>query len=70
MRSAAVENHSTIGDYAMRARTTLLPRAVVRFSILSGALMLTALGAGCSQTMPDRAERMTRGYVYYMSAYN
>jgi len=50
----------------MRARTTLLPRAVVRFSILSGALMLTALGAGCSQTMPDRAERMTRGYVYYL----
>ena len=50
----------------MRARTTLLPRAVVRFSILSGAVGLTALSAGCSQTMPDRAERMTRGYVYYL----
>lgn len=22
--------------------------------------------AGCSQQMPDRAERMTRGYVYYL----
>ena len=25
-----------------------------------------ALAAGCSQTMPDRAERMTRGYVFYL----
>jgi len=37
---------------------------------MSGArlLVLTALlpTAGCSQQMPDRAERMTRGYVYYL----
>lgn len=26
---------------------------------------LLSLAAGCSQTLPDRAERMTRGYVYY-----
>jgi pimeloyl-ACP methyl ester carboxylesterase len=27
---------------------------------------MTAISAGCSQTMPDRAERMTRGYLYYL----
>jgi pimeloyl-ACP methyl ester carboxylesterase len=30
-----------------------------------GMAFLVAACAGCSQTMPDRAIRMTRGYVYY-----
>ena len=30
------------------------------------AIALLSVTAGCSQTMPDRAERMTRGYVYYL----
>ena len=29
-------------------------------------LPLLLATAGCSQTMPDRAQRMTRGYVYYL----
>lgn len=29
-------------------------------------VILLGLAAGCSQQMPDRAERMTRGYVYYL----
>jgi pimeloyl-ACP methyl ester carboxylesterase len=29
-------------------------------------MVLFGMIAGCSQTMPDRAERMTRGYVYYL----
>ncbi len=29
-------------------------------------IALLSVAAGCSQTMPDRAERMTRGYVYYL----
>jgi pimeloyl-ACP methyl ester carboxylesterase len=31
-----------------------------------GCLVLLCVTAGCSQTMPDRAARMTRGYVYYL----
>jgi len=50
----------------MRARTTPPRRTVGRSSILSGALALTVLSAGCSQTLPDRAERMARGYIYYL----
>ena len=50
----------------MPARTTPLRRTVGRPSLLSGALALTVLSAGCSQTLPDRAERMTRGYIYYL----
>jgi len=50
----------------MLARTTPLRGTVERPSILSGALALTVLSAGCSQTLPDRAERMTRGYIYYL----
>lgn len=34
--------------------------------VLPGILVLGSLGAGCSQQMPDRAERMTRGYIYYL----
>jgi pimeloyl-ACP methyl ester carboxylesterase len=30
------------------------------------AIGLACLTAGCSQTMPDRAVRMTRGYLYYL----
>jgi len=30
------------------------------------AIALLSVTAGCSQTMPDRAERMTCGYVYYL----
>ncbi|MBP7936990.1 MAG: hypothetical protein KA354_20295 [Phycisphaerae bacterium] len=29
-------------------------------------IALALLAAGCSQQMPDRTERMTRGYVYYL----
>jgi len=38
----------------------------VRFSPLSGIVAFALLGAGCIQPMPDRAERMTRGYIYYL----
>lgn len=38
----------------------------VRFSLLSGYVASALLGAGCVQPMPDRAERMTRGYIYYL----
>ncbi len=34
--------------------------------VLSGFVLLGSLGTGCSQQMPDRAERMPRGYVYYL----
>ena len=50
----------------MLTRTTLYPRTVGQFCLLSGALVMTVLSAGCSQQMPDRAERMTRGYIYYL----
>ncbi len=33
--------------------------------VAGGALILLGFCVGCSQTMPDRAVRMTRGYVYY-----
>jgi len=41
-------------------------RTAMTFMAYSAALSLLWLAAGCSQTMPDRAERMTRGYVYYL----
>lgn len=30
-----------------------------------GCMLLLTAAAGCSQTMSDRTERMTRGYIYY-----
>lgn len=33
---------------------------------LAGLCALLLLTTGCSQQMPDRAQRMTRGYVYYL----
>lgn len=47
------------------------PRFQVRaFALRSGGfstlIASVLLAAGCSQQMPDRAERMTRGYVYYL----
>ena len=50
----------------MTGGTTLYSGRIGRVIVLSGALMLASLGAGCSQQMPDRAERMTRGYIYYL----
>lgn len=37
-----------------------------RFRVPSLALSSLMLIGGCSQAMPDRAERMTRSYVYYL----
>lgn len=34
--------------------------------VLSGVLLLGVLGTGCSQQMPDRAQRMPQGYIYYL----
>jgi len=39
---------------------------VGRAAFLLGALVLATVGVGCSQQMPDRAERMPRGYIYYL----
>jgi hypothetical protein len=33
---------------------------------MSATALSWVLAVGCSQQMPDRAERMTRGYVYYL----
>ncbi|MBI5762833.1 MAG: hypothetical protein HZA51_04825 [Planctomycetes bacterium] len=35
------------------------------FNVGMAIIACLVLNAGCSQTLPDRAERMTRGYVYY-----
>jgi hypothetical protein len=40
------------------------PAKKINAGLIAVACLL--LAAGCSQTMPDRAERMTRGYVYYL----
>jgi hypothetical protein len=51
----------------MSARAMLYAGAVGRVSLLSGIVALAVLSAGCVQpTMPDRAQRMTHGYVYYL----
>jgi pimeloyl-ACP methyl ester carboxylesterase len=34
--------------------------------LLSAILAIAAMGTGCMQPLPDRAERMTRGYIYYL----
>jgi len=49
----------------MIAGTTLYRARIGRFSLLPGLVALAGLGAGCTQSLPDRAERMTRGYLYY-----
>lgn len=49
----------------MLTRTRRFPLGVVPFSTILAIVVLTTVGAGCSQQMPDRAERMTRGYIYY-----
>jgi pimeloyl-ACP methyl ester carboxylesterase len=50
----------------MIGKTLLCFRGVGRIVALSGVALLLGLGTGCSQQMPDRAERMTRGYIYYL----
>ncbi len=50
----------------MFARWILLSRTAGPLRLLSAALVMTTISAGCSQQMPDRAERMPRGYVYYL----
>lgn len=42
----------------------LLTARAYRMGLAAIAILCAA--AGCSQTMPDRAERMTRGYLYYL----
>jgi pimeloyl-ACP methyl ester carboxylesterase len=49
----------------MNTRKTLYPGKVGRCALVLGGLLLATLGTGCVQPMPDRAERMTRGYIYY-----
>jgi hypothetical protein len=41
-------------------------RSCPRFrGVALAGIPLLLISTGCSQTLPDRAERMTRGYVYY-----
>lgn len=57
MRSSCVARLST----AVGVR---LPSRVSKAGLLG--LVVVWATAGCSQQMPDRAERMTRGYLYYL----
>lgn len=50
----------------MLTETRRFPRKVLPFSIILAVVVLTAVGAGCSQQMPDRAQRVPRGYIYYL----
>lgn len=40
-------------------------RSIKRAALLSAAPLIL-LAVGCSQAMPDRAERLPRGYIYYL----
>ncbi len=54
------------GERIVRKRHRIygIPASRARKAAFVSLAALTA-AAGCSQQMPDRAERMTRGYVYY-----
>ncbi len=49
-----------------RARRYLLERIPGGWPAALALAALCSLGAGCSQTMPDRDQRMSHGYVYYL----